>query len=239
MEREMSDNTKKYLWIAVAVSFFVLIVAGAAFLLFRPTPLSNRTPFEVDGTAEPKQTQTTDYSAQTSGTEAPAPSPDTGKSGDIYIVYGDKGQSTTTVVTTVPAPVQPKPTPTTINATPTTINVTPTTTVKMMTTKATTSQPATTKPTTTVAKPAVPAAPGTTSGQYWIQAGMFSLKDNANILKAAIEAKSIRADISVRDKGGKSFFVVKAGPYANKAEAGKHLAAVRLVKGAEQSWITQ
>ena len=45
--------------------------------------------------------------------------------------------------------------------------------------------------------------------------------------------------ISVRDKGGKSFFVVKAGPYANKAEAGKHLAAVRLVKGAEQSWITQ
>ncbi|MCX7028444.1 MAG: hypothetical protein NT061_13385 [Spirochaetes bacterium] len=46
----MSDNTKKYLWIAAAVSAFVLIVAAAAFILFRPTPISDRTPFEMNGT---------------------------------------------------------------------------------------------------------------------------------------------------------------------------------------------
>ena len=223
----MSDNTKKYLWIAAAVSAFVLIVAAAAILLFKPTPASERTPFIMNGTAETKQTQTTDYSAQSSGTDASAPTTEGGKSGDVYIVYGDKGQTTTTVITTeAPAPAQPKPTPTTIRVAPST-----TTTLKAASSAKPAAAPASPAPAPakTVTKPQAAA------GGYWIQTGSFSKEASAAANRDFLSARHFQAEI--KSVGGS--YKVRVGPYSSRTEAANMLPSVKLLKGCEAAWITQ
>ncbi|HEY9055001.1 MAG TPA: SPOR domain-containing protein [Rectinemataceae bacterium] len=245
----MSDSTRKYLWIAAGASAFILIVAAAATLLFAPSPQSDRTPFSFGKDAEPKQERATDFladapaAADSAGAQTGGQSG--GKSGDIYIVYGDKEVTSTTVVTNPPAPAQPKPQSTTIRVVP----------PEPATSPATQTAPATKAPSTSVApvpvaKPAAtpaanpaPAAPVATKApsslDWWIQAGMFSVKANADALKASFQAKSLQAAITIRDKDGKSYYVVKVGPYPTRAEASKWLSTARSVKGAEQAWITQ
>jgi cell division protein FtsN len=237
----MSDNSKKYLWIAVAMTAFVLVVAAAALLLFKPSPVSDETPFDVKGTAEAKQTQTTDYSAQTPSGETTAQTTEGGKSGDVYIVYGDKGQTTTTVVTTQAAPpAQPKPTPTTLSVAPAT-----TTTVKAEpaaqapAVKSVQSKPAS-APESAAAAPAkmaskAQAKPQASSGDYWIQTGSFSKQASASSNRDYLSAQHFPAEI--KSIGGN--YKVRVGPYATRAEAANMLSSVKLLKGCEAAWITQ
>jgi cell division protein FtsN len=244
----MSDNSKKYLWIAAAVTAFVLVVAAASLLLFRPSPVADKTPFDTNGTAEAKQTQATDYSAQASGTPAPgaettAQTTEGGKSGDVYIVYGDKGQTTTTVVTTQAAPpVQPKPTPTTLSVAPVTTTtvkpapiapVTAAKTVQPKPTASATPEPAAPAPAKTAAK--APAKPQAASSGYWIQTGSFSKQASANANRDYLSAQHFPAEI--KTIGGS--YKVRVGPYASRAEAANMLSSVKLLKGCEAAWITQ
>lgn len=229
----MSDNSKKYLWIAAAASAFLLVVAAAAFFVFRPTPTSSRTPFDSSGTAEAKQTVTTDYVAESGSTESGPQAAEGDKSGDVYIVYGDKGQPTTTVVSTqTTKSVAEQPTPTTISVAPTT-----TTTIRAV-------APAPTK--TVQVKPAAPAGPApaptakptttaAASGSYWIQAGSFSKQSSANASRDFLISKHFSVEIKTVGEAYK----VRIGPYATKAEASNMLPSVKLIKGYEQAWITQ
>ena len=245
----MPENSRKFLWLAAAVSLFTLIVVGAAFLIFAPGKSPSQAPFDLKGKAEPRQESPQDYLANPP--EAPSITKTTG-AGDIIIVYGNDPSASTTVL---PAEVPQKPATTTIVVSPTQQAAPSATTVKPAA-KAVT-QPAV-KPvtTTTIAKPATttiakapptakppakaaPTASPPVAGDYWIQAGSFSVKDNADALKAAFAAKSLPAVITVRDIDGKSRYIVKVGPYSNRAEAGKWLSAAKSVKGAEQAWITQ
>ena len=89
------------------------------------------------------------------------------------------------------------------------------------------------------AAPAPAKAPAPASGDFWIQTGSFSVRDNADALKASLAAKSLPAAISVKDVDGKSRYTVRVGPYATRAEASKWLSAAQSVKGAEKAWITQ
>ncbi len=208
----MPENSRKFLWLAAAVSLFILIVVGAAFLIFAPGKSSSQVPFDLKGKAEPRQESPQDYLANPP--EAPAITKTTG-AGDIIIVYGNDPSASTTVP---PAEAQQKPVTTTIvvspsqsapttNPAPAAPSTTPVTTVKPV---AKTAAPPAAKPatTTTIAKASSTAqAPATVApapsqpvaGDYWIQAGSFSVKDNADALKAAFAAKSLPAVIAVKD----------------------------------------
>ncbi len=248
----MAENSKKLLWLAAAVSLFVLVVVGAAFLLFSPGKSTEEVPFDLTGKAEPRQDSPQDFLA-----DAPA-DPSTTKttsSGDIIIVYGNdpSGQSSAPVEQAKPATTTiyvtptstPSPTPSaTPTATPAAKPAAPVETAKTVQPKPVQKAPSTpvVKPTTTtVAKAPAKVAPAAqpSTGEYWIQAGSFSVKTNADSLKSAFTEKSLPAVITVKDIDGKSRYNVRVGPYPTRAEASKWLSAAKSVKGAEQAWITQ
>ncbi|MDP2791322.1 MAG: SPOR domain-containing protein [Rectinemataceae bacterium] len=228
-EDQKPENSRKFLWLAAAVSLFVLIVVGAAFLIFSPGKSASQEPFDLSGKAEERQENPQDFLAN-----APAePSTtQTTSSGDIIIVYGNDQNS----AAPAPAP-SAQPATTTIYVepvaptTPTTVKPAAAPVAKVTTT---TKAPVVKAP---VAKTAPAAQPAT--GDYWIQAGSFSVKNNADALKSTMAGSNLPAVITVKDIDGKSRYIVRVGPYPTRAEATKWLPKVKSVKGAEQSWITQ
>lgn len=250
-ESQKPENSRKFLWLAAAVSIFVLVVVGAAFLIFSPGKSASQGPVDLSGKAEERQGNPQDFLA-----DAPAnPSTtQTTSSGDIIIVYGNDQSgaapastqaakpATTTIyiepAATVPAP-QASPAPQ-APTTPTTVKPAATAAKPAASVAKPAAAPAT-KVTTTaqapVAKPA--AAPQPATGDYWIQAGSFSVKNNADALKSTMAGNGLPAVITVKDIDGKSRYIVRVGPYPTRAEATKWLTKVKSVKGAEQAWITQ
>ena len=249
----MAENSKKFLWLGAAVSLFALIVVGAAFLLFSPGKSAQEVPLDMAGKAEPRQDFPQDYVADAPQSDNLVTS--TTSAGDIIIVYGNDQTSGSDAKS-----AQSKPAATTIYVSPT-----PTTTMPKPAQQPAAQpvpQPApaakaapkaapapipapTPAPTVTTVKapakaaPAPAKAPAPASGDFWIQAGSFSVRDNADALKASLAAKSLPAAISVKDVDGKSRYTVRVGPYATRAEASKWLSAAQSVKGAEKAWITQ
>lgn len=236
-EDKKPENSRKFLWLAAAVSLFVLIVVGAAFLIFSPGKSVNQEPFDLSGKAEERQENPQDFLA-----DAPAePSTtQTTSSGDIIIVYGNDQNG----AAPAPAP-SAKPATTTIYVEPaapaTPAAPTTPTTVKPAVTASKPAAAPVAKVTTTTKAPVAKAAPAPqpATGDYWIQAGSFSVKNNADALKSTMAGSSLPAVITVKDIDGKSRYIVKVGPYPTRAEATKWLPKVKSVKGAEQSWITQ
>jgi cell division protein FtsN len=255
----MSEQSRKVLALALGVSFFALIVVLAAFFLFSPGKGDGSEPFSIGEKAEPRQDTPSDFLVNAPQDNL---STQTTSAGDIIIVYGNEpsaseaakpaSSSPTTIVvgpsakSESPAPEVAAPAAATsapaVKAPAVKAPVATTTTVNPQSTSA---QP---KPSaTTTAKPAAPApaagaaaaksAPA--SGDYWIQAGSFSVKSNAEALKALFEEKKLPVSILVKEVDGKSRYTVKVGPYPSRAEASKWLSAAKSVKGAEQSWITQ
>lgn len=245
----MPENSKKFLWLAAAVSLFTLIVVGAAFLIFAPAKTSGQVPFDLSGKAEPRQDSPQDYLANP---PADMSTTQTTSNGDIIIVYGNDPNAPANGTQ-----AQPKPATTTIVVSPSTPVTTVAPATKIEAPKPAASQPApktaasqpeskqtvvtTPAQKTPAAKPATPSAQvgSQSGGDYWIQAGVFSVKENADSLKGSLAGKSLPAIITVKDTDGKSRYIVKVGPYPTRAEAGKWLSAAKSVKGAEQAWITQ
>jgi DedD protein len=250
----MPENSKKFLWLGAAVSLFALIVVGAAFLLFSPSKSAQEVPLDMAGKAEPRQDFPKDYVADAPQSDNLVTS--TTSAGDIIIVYGNdqttgsnakaapsKPAATTIYVSPTPTATIPKPaqqpatTPTPQPAPAKAAPATPTTLAPAAPKAAPAPVPAP-APVTTVKAPAK-TAPAPASGDFWIQAGSFSVRDNADALKGSLAAKSLPAAISVKDVDGKSRFTVRVGPYSSRAEASKWLSAAQSVKGAEKAWITQ
>lgn len=214
----MSEQSRKILALALGVSFFALIVVLAAFFLFSPGKGDDSAPFSIGAKAEPRQKNPSDYLAN-----APQDSMNTQttSAGDIIIVYGNEPSK--------PGDAQAS------SSSPTTIVVSPSTKSASPTPSAapTTLAPATAPSAAATAKDAP------VSGDYWIQAGSFSVKNNADALKALFEQRKLPVSILVKEVDGKSRYTVRVGPYPSRAEASKWLSAAKSVKGAEQSWITQ
>jgi len=84
----MSPERSKLLWITVAVSAFVLVVAIAGVFLFYPRNQAAAAPATIGNTAAPKPPDPQDY------LNAPATAPtETKRNGDVIVIYGDKPQS--------------------------------------------------------------------------------------------------------------------------------------------------
>lgn len=237
----MSEKSKKYLWIAIAVSAFALIVIGGAYLFFPPESEKSSAPLSLGGDVEAKPDQAVDFLAN-----EPAVATQTttqSSSGDIIIVYGNEPSANQTTATTAPTSatisvsttttLAPRPVQTPAPTTTTTVK--PVTTQAKPATTSTTVKPATTvKSTSTTVKPAAPS-----SGEWWIQAGLFGSKPNATALQTAIASKNLPAQIAERIKDGATLYQVRVGPYPSSEEARKWLASVKSVKGAEAAWLTQ
>lgn len=247
----MPENTKKFLWLAAAVSLFALLVVGAAFILFAPAKTSGQAPFDLKGKAESKQESPQDFLANAPVESATTQT--TSPSGDIIIVYGNNSDGKTSAA---PAETQQKPATTTIVVAPPAATVATATTVKqaeapkasqIAPAAKTVVQPAAKAPAVTAKPKPAPAAatpvkspvPKAEAGDYWIQAGSFSVKDNADALKSSFKDKGLPTAVTVKDTDGKSRYLVKIGPYTTREEANKWLSAVKSVKGAEKAWITQ
>ena len=259
----MSEQSRKVLALALGVSFFALIVVLAAFFLFSPGKGDDSAPFSIGAKAEPRQKNPSDYLAN-----APQDSMNTQttSAGDIIIVYGNEpsrpgdaqasSSSPTTIVvspstksasptpsaaptTLAPATASPAPAATSSAPAATGGGAKATSTTQAKTTVTTAAKPSPAKSPATAPSAAATVKDAPVSGDYWIQAGSFSVKNNADALKALFEQRKLPVSILVKEVDGKSRYTVRVGPYPSRAEASKWLSAAKSVKGAEQSWITQ
>jgi len=74
--------------------------------------------------------------------------------------------------------------------------------------------------------------------EYWIQTGSYSSHSRAEDMAAMLTNQGLSGRVTTREVDGRTFFRVRIGPYAEKAEAEKFLSWVQDVKGLETSYIS-
>jgi len=245
----MSAENKKLLWIGIAVSAFVLALAVAGVFLFAPHKGSALAPATVNNTAAPKVADPQDYLSVPPELGQSATTPDAGPSqagqGDVIIVYGDKPEDLAPPTAADTAALASSATAAGQAGAGTAAAPTAATAPAASSTKpAATARPATAgAATTSTAKPKasstapVAAAPKPSAEQYWIQVASFTKRGNADDLKESLSKKGMAASIMVKDIDGKSWYRVRIGPYATKAEAEGWLAKIRGIAGCEEAGI--
>ncbi|MBN2737922.1 MAG: SPOR domain-containing protein [Spirochaetales bacterium] len=75
--------------------------------------------------------------------------------------------------------------------------------------------------------------------EYWIQAGSFTKKSNAESRSAIIKDHGFAPQIQTREINGATQYRVRIGPYENKQEAEKFLNWLKVLDGLEESYISQ
>jgi len=247
----MSAENKKLLWIGIAVSAFVLALAVAGVFLFAPHKGAAQAPATINNTAAPKVADPQDYLSVPpelgqSTTTPDATAPQSGQ-GDVIIVYGDKPEDlapptaadTAALASSAGAAGQagtataPAAAPAAPHAAAT---ARPATSTKPATSGAAATSTAVAKPKASSASAAA-AAPKPSAEQYWIQVASFTKRGNADDLKESLSKKGMAASIMVKDIDGKSWYRVRIGPYATKAEADGWLAKIRGIAGCEGAGI--
>ena len=241
----MSAENKKLLWIGIAVSAFVLALAVAGVFLFAPRKGSAQAPATINSTAAPKVADPQDYLSVPPELGQSATSPDAGASqagqGDVIIVYGDKPEDLAPPTAADTAALASSASAAGQAGAATAAAPAATASKPAASTKPATSGAAATS--TAAAKPkasstsAAPAAPKPSTEQYWIQVASFTKRGNADDLKESLSKKGMAASIMVKDIDGKSWYRVRIGPYASKAEAEGWLAKIRRIAGCEEAGI--
>jgi len=245
----MSAENKKLLWIGIAVSAFVLALAVAGVFLFAPHKGSALAPATVNNTAAPKVADPQDYLSVPPELGQSATTPDAGPSqagqGDVIIVYGDKPEDLAPPTAADTAALASSATAAGQAGVGTAAAPTAATAPAASSTKpAASTRPATAgAATTSTARPKasstapVAAAPKPSADQYWIQVASFTKRGNADDLKESLSKKGMAASIMVKDIDGKSWYRVRIGPYATKAEAEGWLTKIRGIAGCEEAGI--
>ena len=246
----MSAENKKLLWIGIAVSAFVLALAVAGVFLFAPHKGSAQAPATINNTAAPKVADPQDYLSVPPELGQSAATPDAGASpagqGDVIIVYGDKPEDLAPPTAADTAALASSATAagqagTGSSAAPAAATTAPaaTATKPAASTKPASSGAAAATATKPKASPtpATVAPPRPSAEQYWIQVASFTKRGNADDLKESLSKKGMAASIMVKDIDGKSWYRVRIGPYATKAEAEGWLAKIRGIAGCEEAGI--
>ena len=225
---------QKIFWVVLAVSVFVVIVLVAGVLLLRQHPAAPVTAPSVS-TLSGNGTQVYEYQKE------PAPgsaTTGTGKPSDQQTLHfyigegsGPSAQQTAT---------QTAPTQGTGTAEPAPSTVAPETTV---TPPAAQSTPSLAAKQTVAAAPKTPAAkapqahPSQRANQYWIQTGSYKSQTKAEDLVATLAGKGLTGRVFSTTANNDTFYRVRIGPYASKAEAEKFLGIVKQLQGLEASFI--
>jgi cell division protein FtsN len=227
----MPAERKKLLWISISACLFVLVVLAAGFFLLAPKKGGAQAPATIGNSAPPKAQDPHDFLS------APPPVPPLeqpkSQDGGVVIVYGDKPSIPAT--SEVPA-AQAAPGGAPSTSTPSTASPAPTAAPE----KPTQAAPAKPKATTVPAAKKVSANQATVKvDEYWIQASSFSNRGRADELKAGLAEKGIAALISVKDISGKSWYRVRIGPYAGKAEAEGWLGRLKAIPGCAEAYVSK
>lgn len=128
---------------------------------------------------------------------------------------------------TAQAEKQTEVTPTVEKAKPSAVKPEATATTKKQVTKK-----ASTNPVKATAKPV-------TTTEYWIQAGSFSSKLNAEKARTDLAGRYLKAEIFTKTAGNATTYRVRIGPYVKKAEAEYWLASVKEVQAFSGSYISE
>ena len=117
---------------------------------------------------------------------------------------------------------------TVVASSPKTSTVSSTSSTKATSTTKTSSTKTASKPASSTKSTATPA---TVSPKYWIQAGSYSSKKNAEEARSLLSAEKIASEIfTFTDANGTLFYRVRIGPYTTKNEAEYWQSRVALIK---------
>ncbi|MDR2521896.1 MAG: SPOR domain-containing protein [Spirochaetaceae bacterium] len=88
-------------------------------------------------------------------------------------------------------------------------------------------------------KPAVRKAAAKTQskGGYWVQTGSYAKKSHADGAKDFLLTKGINSIVLNTSVGGKTYYRVRVGPYISQNEADYWLSLIRAIDGMEQSQV--
>lgn len=228
---------KKLLLVAVSVGVFLVIVVGAAILVFSPGGKSSagtdwRSPNGAGlaaaqpATADPRGILN---DPDLNSLQSPAPESAGGgltidrNSGTVITVQRPQAAAVpdgSGQGETKPAPVQAAP----AQAAP------PKESAKRTAAPAASAIPA--KPAASVAPPSKKS-----SLNFWIQAGSYSSRDYADNAKKTLDGKGISAVITNQQINGQTFYRVRVGPYTTRNEADYWLAMIKSIGGFEGSQV--
>ncbi|MDR2739696.1 MAG: SPOR domain-containing protein [Treponema sp.] len=230
---------KKILLIAISVGVFLVIVIGAAILVFSPRtpspaaaaaakPVSPGNPEKTENPNLPASVDAIELvknSVDIQGMETP---PEGNSQEDVFYIYGETPGDTVTVNRTISNAgnrlVVDVPRPVTA-AVPDAPRV---------------AAPARQTPAAAprAAAPKTAAAPEKKPrDNFWVQTGSFSTVARAEGVKDTLASKGITSLIENRDVDGKTFFRVRVGPYTSKNEADYWLALIKSIHGFEESLV--
>lgn len=227
---------KKLLLVAVSVGVFLVLVAGAAILVFSP-----QKPGLAAGSQVPASPETSSRSAtadpaemlksedllglQEPGADSPIQENKISTSGEPSEIAAKVAEPK--AVISVPRP-QSAAVPETSSAKPA---------VKPQSQAAqSVKPPAAAKPAVSAA-PANPASQKKTGKDYWVQAGAYSTRDRADNVKDGLADKGITAIITNQQVNSQTYYRVRIGPYTSKNEADYWLAMIKSIDGFENSLV--
>ena len=260
---------KKILLVAISVGVFLIIVIGAAILVFgsgnttpaiaSPRPIAPGTPGinlpAQSPYSEPPDTPT----PRTQQIDTPPPAPETSAQAASQIHERVGNSEPTTVVSvsrpsTAAVPDTP-PAPGTAPARSTTPaparSASPQTTTPQAAPQApaqaapqaqTQSAPqaaARPAPVQVTPSPQPPARTSRVQNNYWVQTGAFTAMSRAQGVRESLAARGINSIIDNRVVNGTTFFRVRVGPYTSRNEADYWLSLIKSINGFEDSQIFQ
>jgi DedD protein len=233
---------KKLLLVAISVGVFLVIVIGAAILVFsprapspaatavkpaKPLPVKNADePVEPDVPASVNAVELVKSFDELQGLQTP---PEDKPQDNVFYIYGENpGEIVTVDRSTDSAGARlivdvPRPSAVAVPDAPRT--------------------PAPAARQTPAAAPRAPAArtaapaPSRARDNYWVQTGSFSTIARAEAVKDTLSAKGIASLVENREVQGKTWFRVRVGPYTSKNEADYWLALIKSIQGFEESLV--
>jgi DedD protein len=227
---------KKLLLVAVSVGVFLVIVVGAAILVFSAK--------EPGGIAESR------YAPETAGSYSRSATTDASSLLSAEELRGLQDpqaaspiqENIITLGTESPIPGTEDKTVISITrpqtaAVPDTVSEQPA--IKPQSQSAQqVSQPAQRVSAKPVVKPAASVAPSKkTYNDFWVQAGSFSTRDRADGVKKTLDDKGIAAIITNQPINDQTIYRVRIGPYVSRNEADYWLAMIKSIDGFESSQV--
>lgn len=89
-------------------------------------------------------------------------------------------------------------------------------------------------------RPKDPVVPSSAKGAtWWIQVISTPNRDRVDQVRSDLAALGFKGRVTSREVNGTDFYRLRYGPYANKDEARKFLEWVKMIKGFEESYISQ
>ena len=255
---------KKILWIVITVGIFILVIFGTALVLYSPSRSTGQTlpeqpplsQVQLDNSSN-NPTDTIQPADSGKGSDDPGSLPGLGTdimpapgSINLTIVNGENATANYGVVDvnglTKKNPLNPQEgglPPENIPGQDTPKNADQVLSTKVEEkTSATVTASEPVKPAKTikktVAKPA-PAPAKKAVTEYWIQAGSFAGKINAEQARKVLASRYMNAEIFTKASGASTVYRVRIGPYKTKPEAEYWLGTVKEIRGFTTSYVSE